>query len=101
MGPRQWPLRSLRTCPSAGSSKDIKPSVGRVGDSHDNALAETINGLHEAEVIHRWSWRSPQDVELATLEWVVQPHVLAWADRVPGRCEASYHQQIRDFAMPA
>lgn len=40
-------------------------------------------------------------VELATLEWVVQPHVLAWADRVPGRCEADYHQQIRDFAMPA
>ncbi|MBK1656600.1 DDE-type integrase/transposase/recombinase, partial [Allochromatium vinosum] len=36
----------------------IEPSVGRVGDSYDNALAETINGLYKAEVIHRQSWRS-------------------------------------------
>jgi putative transposase len=49
----------------------IEPSVGSVGDSHDNALAETINGLFKAEVIHRRGpWRSFDAVEYATLEWV-------------------------------
>jgi len=49
----------------------IVPSVGSVGDSYDNALAETINGLYKAEVIHRRGpWRSFEVVELATLEWV-------------------------------
>ncbi len=49
----------------------IEPSVGSVGDSYDNALAESINGLYKAEVIHRRSpWRSLEAVEFATLEWV-------------------------------
>jgi len=49
----------------------VEPSVGSVGDSYDNALAETINGLYKAEVIHRRApWRSFEAVELATLEWV-------------------------------
>ena len=49
----------------------IEPSVGSVGDSYDNALAETINGLYKAEVIHRRGpWRSCDAVEFATLEWV-------------------------------
>jgi putative transposase len=49
----------------------IEPSVGSVGDSYDNALAETINGLYKAEVIHRRGpWRSCEAVEFATLEWV-------------------------------
>jgi transposase InsO family protein len=49
----------------------IEPSVGRAGDSYDNALAETINGLYKAEVIHRRGpWRSFEAVEFATLEWV-------------------------------
>ena len=49
----------------------IEPSVGSVGDSFDNALAETINGLYKAELIHRRGpWRSFEAVELATLEWV-------------------------------
>jgi len=49
----------------------IEPSVGSVGDSYDNALAETINGLYKAEVIHRRGpWRSVEAVEFATLEWV-------------------------------
>ena len=48
-----------------------EPSVGSVGDSYDNALAETINGLFKAEVIHRrGSWRSFDAVEYAKLEWV-------------------------------
>ena len=47
----------------------IEPSVGSVGDSYDNALAETINGLYKAEVIHRRGpWRSFEAVEFATLE---------------------------------
>ena len=50
---------------------EIDPSVGSVGDSYDNALAETINGLYKAEVIHRRGpWRSFEAVEYATLEWV-------------------------------
>ncbi|MDH7976096.1 IS3 family transposase, partial [Sphingomonas sp. AR_OL41] len=49
----------------------IEPSVGSVGDSYDNALAETINGLYKAEVIHRRGpWRSFEALEFATLEWV-------------------------------
>jgi transposase InsO family protein len=50
---------------------DIEPSVGSIGDSYDNALAETINGLYKAEMIHRRGpWRSFEAVEFATLEWV-------------------------------
>lgn len=46
-------------------------SVGSVGDSYDNALAETINGLYKAEVIHKEGpWKGPEDVEHATLNWV-------------------------------
>jgi putative transposase len=49
----------------------IEPSVGSVGDSYDNALAETINGLIKTEVIHRRGpWRSAEAVEFSTLEWV-------------------------------
>jgi transposase InsO family protein len=49
----------------------IEPSVGSIGDSYDNALAETINGLYKAEVIwRRGPWRTIEAVEFATLEWV-------------------------------
>ena len=49
----------------------IEPSVGSRGDSYDNALAETINGLYKAELIHRRApWKSRESVELATLQWV-------------------------------
>jgi len=49
----------------------IEPSVGSVGDSYDNALAETINGLYKAELIHRRApWKTREALELATLEWV-------------------------------
>ena len=49
----------------------IEPSVGSKGDSYDNALAETINGLYKAELIHRRGpWKTKVSVELATLEWV-------------------------------
>ena len=49
----------------------VDSSVGSVGDSYDNALAETINGLYKTEVIrHRGPWRNIDAVEYATLEWV-------------------------------
>ncbi len=49
----------------------IEPSVGSTGDSYDNALAETINGLYKAELIHqRGPWKTREAVELATLQWV-------------------------------
>ena len=49
----------------------IEPSVGSVGDSYDNALAETINGLYKTEVIYpNGPWRDVREVEFATLEWV-------------------------------
>ena len=76
----------------------IEPSVGSRGDSYDNALAETINGLYKAEVIHRRGpWKTKQSVELATLEWV------AWFNHhrlmgplghvPPAEFEANYHRQ--------
>ena len=49
----------------------IEPSVGSKGDSYDNALAETVNGLYKAELVHRRSpWKTVESLELATLEWV-------------------------------
>jgi len=49
----------------------IKPSAGSRGDSYDNALGSTINGLYKAERIHRRApWKNRQSLELATLEWV-------------------------------
>ncbi len=83
----------------------IEPSVGSVGDSYDNALAETINGLYKAEVIHRQSWKNPDAVELATLDWV------DWfnnrrllgpiGDIPPAEAESNYYQQQRELAMAA
>lgn len=53
------------------SDAGIKPSVGTVGDSYDNALAETINGVYKTELIHNLGpWKSMQALELATLNWV-------------------------------
>ena len=62
----------------------VQPSVGSVGDRHDNALAETINGLFKAEVIHRRGpWRSMEAVEFATLEWVDWFRLLADPVAIP------------------
>lgn len=66
-GSRYVAIRYTERLAEAG----IEPSVGSVGDSYDNALAETINGLFKAEVIHRRGpWRSFDAVEYATFEWV-------------------------------
>jgi transposase InsO family protein len=84
----------------------LEPSVGSVGDSYDNALAETINGLYKAELIHRRGpWRSMEAVEYATLEWVdwfnnrrlLEPI----GHRPPAEAEAAYYAQIEELAMVA
>jgi putative transposase len=77
----------------------IEPSVGSVGDSYDNALAETINGLYKAEVIHRCGpWRSFEAVEFATLEWVEwfnNRRLLAPIGHIPpAEAEAAYYAQL-------
>ena len=81
----------------------LEPSVGSVGDSYDNALAETINGLYKAEVIHRrTSWRSREEVEWATLQWVDWFNHRRLLEPIgnipPAEKEAAYYQQ-RD-ALP-
>ena len=84
---------------------DIAPSVGSVGDSYDNALAETINGLYKAEVIHRQSWKSREAVELATLTWVDwfnQRRLLEPIGHVPPvEAEAAYYRQLNEPALTA
>ena len=76
----------------------IEPSVGSKGDSYDNALAETINGLYKAEVIHRRSWPTRESVELATLEWVSwfnHHRLLGPIGYVPpAEAEANYYRHL-------
>jgi len=79
--------------------------VGRVGDSYDNALAETMNGLYKAEVIHRQSWKSREAVELATLTWVDgfnHRRLLAPIGNIPpAEAEEVYYRQLNEFAIAA
>ncbi|CDI04334.1 transposase (fragment) [Candidatus Competibacter denitrificans Run_A_D11] len=83
----------------------IEPSVGSVGDSYDNALAETINGLYKAEVIHRQSWKNLAAVEWATLTWVHWFNHRRLLEpigyRPPAEAEAAYYQQRHESAMMA
>lgn len=84
----------------------IEPSVGSVGDSYDNALAETINGLFKAEVIHRRGpWRSFEAVEYATLEWVDwfnNRRLLEPIGNVPpAEAEAHFYAALETEAMAA
>ncbi len=84
----------------------IEPSVGSIGDSYDNALAETINGLYKAEVIHRRGpWRSFEAVEFATLEWVDwfnNRRLLAPIGNIPpAEAEERYHAMLDDTPMAA
>ncbi len=84
----------------------IEPSVGSVGDSYDNALAETINGLYKTELIHkRGPWRTMEAVEIATLEWVDwfnQRRILEPIGNIPpAEAEAHYYAQSHERAMVA
>ena len=83
----------------------ISPSVGGKGDSYDNALAETINGLYKTELIHhRGPWKSREAVELATLNWV------AWFNHhrllepigyiPPVEAEAQYYRMQNTAPVP-
>ena len=76
----------------------VEPSVGSKGDSYDNALAETINGLYKAELIHRRApWKTKEAVELATLEWVSwfnHHRLLELIGYIPpAEAEANYYRQ--------
>jgi len=84
----------------------IEPSVGSVGDSYDNALAETINGLYKAEVIHRRGpWRSFEAVEYATLEWVDWFNNRRLLEPIgnipPAEAEQRYYASLDETAMAA
>ena len=84
----------------------IEPSVGSVGDSYDNALAETINGLYKAEVIHRRGpWRSFEAVEFATLEWVDWFNNRRLLEPIgnipPAEAEQQYYATLDDIPMAA
>ncbi len=84
----------------------IEPSVGSVGDSYDNALAETINGLYKAEVIHRRGpWRSLEAVEFATLEWIDWFNNRRLLEPIgnipPAEAEANYYAALDDTPMAA
>jgi transposase InsO family protein len=82
----------------------IEPSVGSRGDSYDNALAETINGLYKAELIHRRApWKTRDAVELATLEWVSWFNHHRLLEPIgyipPAEAEANYYRQLTEQAM--
>jgi len=84
----------------------IEPSVGSVGDSYDNALAETINGLYKTEVIHRRGpWRSFEAVEFATLEWVDWFNSRRLLEPIgnipPAEAEERYYAMLEEPAMAA
>ncbi|MEX3785742.1 IS3 family transposase [Paraburkholderia sp. BR14374] len=99
MGAQYVSIRYSERLTEAG----IEPSVGSRGDSYDNALAETINGLYKAELIHRRApWKTRESVELAILEWV------AWFNHhrlmeplgyiPPAEAEANYYRQLEKTA---
>jgi len=84
----------------------IEPSVGRVGDSYDNALAESIIGRYKTEGIRpRGPWQGLEAVEFATLEWVdgfdhrriLEPI----GDRPPAEAEATYYRHTEPTALAA
>lgn len=78
----------------------IAPSVGAVGDSYDNALAETVNGLYKTELIYSQpAWRSLTEVEFATMNWVhwwntarLHEHL---GHRTPAEIETAYYEHHR------
>ena len=84
----------------------IESSVGSTGDSYDNALAETINGLYKTEVIHRRGpWRNMDAVEYATLEWVDWFNNRRLLEPIgngpPVELEQAYYRQLEELAMVA
>src|SRR5437016_5137029 len=112
--PTNSPLRRPVECAQYVSIKyterlveaGVEPSVGSVGDSYDNALAETINGLYKAEIIHRRGpWRSFEAVEFATLEWVDWFNNRRLLEPIgnipPAEAEERYYAMLEQPAMAA
>ncbi len=84
----------------------IEPSVGSVGDSYDNALAETINGLYKAELIHRLGpWKTMEAVEWQTLKWVDWFNNKRLLEPIgyipPAEAEERYYALTENFGMVA
>ncbi|MEH5029246.1 IS3 family transposase [Escherichia coli] len=80
-------------------------STGSTGDSYDNAMAENINGLYKAEVIHRKSWKNRAEVELATLTWVDWYNNRRLLERLghtpPAEAEKAYYASIGNDDLAA
>ncbi|KNZ23209.1 transposase [Escherichia coli] len=79
--------------------------TGSTGDSYDNAMAESINGLYKAEVIHRKSWKNRAEVELATLTWVDWYNNRRLLERLghipPAEAEKAYYASIGNDDLAA
>lgn len=78
----------------------IEPSVGSLCDSYDNAMAETVNGLFKAQVIHRGGpWRTREQVELDTLKWVDWVNTRSLLEPIgnipPAEAEANYYRTLQ------
>lgn len=83
----------------------MRASMSRRGNCYDNALAETINGLYKAELIHRRApWKTREAVELATLEWVSWFNHHRRLERLgyipPAEAEANHYTQLSSQAIP-
>ncbi|WP_410240669.1 IS3 family transposase [Escherichia coli] len=80
-------------------------STGSTGDSYDNAMAESINGLYKAEVIHRKSWKNRAEVELSTLTWVDWYNNRRLLGRLrhtpPAEAEKAYYASIGNDELAA
>ncbi len=96
--------RSIRY-PERLAEAGIEPSVGSVGDSYENAWAETINGLYKAAVIHRKSWQGLETVEGATptgVDWFDYRRLLEPMGYMPpAEAEAAYYRRLTESAMAA
>ena len=82
----------------------IEPSVGSKGDSYDNALAETINGLYKTELVYkRAPWKTRESLELATLEWVTWFNYHRLLESIgyipPAEAEANYYRQLSEQSV--
>lgn len=84
---------------------ELLASTGSTGDSYDNAMAESINGLYKAEVIHRQSWKNRSEVELATLTWVDWYNNRRLLERLghipPAEAEKAYYASIGEKVLAA
>lgn len=98
-GSQYLSIRYTATLAAAG----VNCSAGTVGDSYDNALAETINGLYKTELVRRHGpWRNLDHLELATMEWVDwynNRRIHGWCgDRPPAEYEVMYYNGLQEGA---